>query len=232
LSRSTINRHLEVLSVVLHLARDKWQVLHRIPKITLLPVVEGRRRVLTPEEEADVIERFDELKHPELGQLTAFLADTGMREGNALKLEWRDINMRTGMITLWQNKVDEPYSIPMTERVRGILEVRKENPLGPFIGISPTTYQHNWSRAKKLMKLDDDPQFVPYALRHTACTRLIEAGMPLEKVRQFMGHLELKTTLKYTHLNPESLRELAEVLDKNCGEFCGDFGHKNEKPDP
>jgi integrase len=60
----------------------------------------------------------------EAADLFAVLLDTGMRLGEAVSLECRDVNLETGLTHVWKNKSDRPRSIPMTERVRGIVEPR------------------------------------------------------------------------------------------------------------
>jgi len=39
--------------------------------------------------------------------------------------------------------------------------------------------------------------WTPHDLRHTACVRMIEAGMPLHLVQEIMGHRDLVTTRRY-----------------------------------
>lgn len=213
-SHALTNRHLEVLSVILHLARDQWEVLNRIPKIELLKTPPGRIKVLSIEEEESLIQGFIELGYPHFADLVQILIDTGMREGNAIRLEWRDVNFKVGLISLWVNKADKPYSIPMTARIKRILMNRKlAGHLRPF-PYGQSTFKHVFTRVREKIGMRDDHQMVAYALRHTACTRLIAAGMDIKRVKEFMGHKIISTTEKYTHLNPEHLRELAAILDK------------------
>jgi hypothetical protein len=40
-------------------------------------------------------------------------------------LECRDVNMDTELIHIWENKEDRPRSIPMTARVKQLLQPRK-----------------------------------------------------------------------------------------------------------
>ena len=47
-----------------------------------------------------------------------------------------------------------------------------------------------------------------HTLRHSIATHLLEQGMPLQQVRQFLGHDQLETTEIYTHINQEQLRKL------------------------
>jgi site-specific recombinase XerD len=49
-------------------------------------------------------------------------------------------------------------------------------------------------------------------LRHTCCTRLIEAGVDLRSVMEWMGHSSLDITQRYAHFVPERLDHAADKL--------------------
>ena len=47
-----------------------------------------------------------------------------------------------------------------------------------------------------------------HCLRHSIGTHLIEQGVPLEQVREFLGHSQLETTEVYTHIGRKHLKNL------------------------
>jgi integrase/recombinase XerD len=49
--------------------------------------------------------------------------------------------------------------------------------------------------------------WTPHDLRHTACVRMLDAGMDVAKVQQMMGHEDLKTTQRYVRPRLEELIE-------------------------
>jgi integrase len=49
-------------------------------------------------------------------------------------------------------------------------------------------------------------------LRHTAATRMIEAGASIVAVSRILGHADLKTTMRYAHPE-ESLKDAVEYLN-------------------
>jgi integrase/recombinase XerD len=48
----------------------------------------------------------------------------------------------------------------------------------------------------------------PHHLRHSIATHLLEQGVQLEKVRDFLGHSQLDTTEMYTRVNQKQLKTL------------------------
>jgi len=49
-----------------------------------------------------------------------------------------------------------------------------------------------------------------HSLRHSIATHLIEQGIPVEQVRQFLGHSQLETTQVYTRISKEQMKELSK----------------------
>jgi site-specific recombinase XerD len=74
-----------------------------------------------------------------------------------------------------------------------------------------TAVKDAFERAVKKAKLED---LHFHDLRHTFATRLVQAGIDLYAVKQMMGHRSIKTTERYAHHAPESLRPSVRVLDE------------------
>ncbi len=54
--------------------------------------------------------------------------------------------------------------------------------------------------------------FIWHCLRHTFCSRLVMAGVPLKTVQELMGHKTIQRTARYAHLPPGHLQNAVELL--------------------
>jgi integrase/recombinase XerC len=61
----------------------------------------------------------------------------------------------------------------------------------------------------------------PHGLRHTFATHMLDGGAGLREVQELLGHSNLNTTVRYTHL---SLRQVMEVYDR-----AHPHGHGNKE---
>ena len=68
-------------------------------------------------------------------------------------------------------------------------------------------------RTKVAMKQIGRPECNFHSLRHTTASWLVQAGVDLARVREFMRHKSIQTTLRYAHLHPEHLDTVVSALD-------------------
>ena len=57
-----------------------------------------------------------------------------------------------------------------------------------------------WGKVAEAAKLDG---FTFHDLRHSFASKLVQAGVDLNTVRELLGHADIKMTLRYAHLAPE-----------------------------
>ena len=61
-----------------------------------------------------------------------------------------------------------------------------------------------WRRLRELVEeAKVSEQITPHGLRHSIATHLLEEGMKVERVRDFLGHQHLETTQLYTRIKTE-----------------------------
>ena len=213
-SNATINRKLAALSKLLTVAVERGGMEKR-PIIRRKPEGVGRIRYLSEGEEAKVLQIFRQWGKDDHVDVFMVLIDSGLRESELWRMEARDIDFTQGIMTVWKTKNGQPRSVPMTERVREIIECRSEAaPVGSLFPYRNEWFGHVWDRMREVLKLSEDRQFVPYALRHTCCSRLVQRGVNLRVVQEWMGHKTITVTLRYAHLCPTNLLNAVRVLNR------------------
>lgn len=128
---------------------------------------------------------------------------TGCRRGEILKLEPSDIKGDQLRIQAGNTKTLRERHIPITA------------PLRPWLAhlplpINAEGLKTGFNRARK--KAGIDVNF--HDLRHSTASLLINMGVPLEVIRDILGHTTVKTTERYSHLIVDRQRE---ALDKIAG---------------
>ena len=71
-----------------------------------------------------------------------------------------------------------------------------------------TSVQGAFKRALKRVGIER-PGVRIHTLRHSYATHLLEAGVNVHAIQQYLGHATLKTTLRYFHLT--SIKQLDHV---------------------
>lgn len=236
----SVNRELATLRRALHLA-EEWKVIRRAPKVKLLPGEPGRDWVLEPQAEQAYLAACP----PLLRDVAVLLLDTGLRVGEALALEWSAIHLqpvgaaRHGWLEVREGKSKAAQrAVPITTRVKGMLSERQtasksnwvfpgDSPDLPVLGTSLAHMHAKVCRpGKGKSRLYKFPaQFVLHSLRHTALTRLGEAGADAFTIKTLAGHSSVAISQRYVHPTPETV-ELAydrlEALNRKAlASFAG-----------
>lgn len=197
-SSGTINRKLAALSRMMNFAFDRGWISRKI-KFHKLKEAEGRVRFLDAAEYGRITE--DLHRHdPDMADLVVALVETGLRMSEALALEWKDIDFASGHLRVWENKGDKPRSVPLSSRVRTVLESRRSDASGPFVMMSNHSVRHRWDAMKKRLGLQDDAEFTPHCCRHTFASWLVQKGVPIFTVKELCGHRCIEVTMRYAHL--------------------------------
>ena len=214
ISTATVNRYLAALKTILRFKKQPSDYIKQGKE------TKGRIRVLSKMEETKLLDiirgaepTIRNVFYAETADLIEVLVDTGMRLSEGINVKYEDVNFETNLISIWVNKGEKPRSVPMTKRVKRIMEVRKAiNGVRPF-NITRHQAGHAWNWARKQMGLLDDKEFIMHALRHTCATRLVNKGVDLYVVKEYLGHSTIQVTERYAHLSPDKLAYAAGILE-------------------
>jgi integrase len=211
-SPATVNRELSVLSAILTLAVDD-ELIPSNPcrKVKPLRMDNTRNRYLSEDEEKRLLAA---LKGEEwLRSLVIAALHTGMRRGELFNLKWFDVDFTRGVIHVRQTKTDKDRDVPMNQTMRQMLESRPR--ASGYVFPSPRTggrlidIKHKFDEARTSANIKD---FRFHDLRHTAATRLADAGVNVVVIAEILGHGDIRTTKRYSHAMEESKREAVEKL--------------------
>lgn len=208
ISDSTINRRLAALSKMLTFALDRGYIARK-PKIERKKEPQHRIRYITEEEERELLTYLDHIGQPQMRDLCILGIDTGLRVGELLRIERRDV--QDGVLSVWRTKNGKARSVPLTTRCRAILEGDFEGKL--FDGFSHSKVNHYWNLCRRHLGMRGDTQFVPHAMRHTFCSRLVQRGVDIVSVSKLAGHSSIVVTMRYAHLAPDSLTNAIQKLE-------------------
>ena len=202
-----------------------------------LPKGEKAARALEPEEVARLLEAAEASRSRDMALLLRLMLETGLRRGEALALQWGDVDLERGEVRVWRAwaKVGSkgaftPLKTPTAKRVVPLplgllrrLKARKEellerlNPeevdglhlVGGVKPVDPDAFNHYLRRLAERAGLG---RVRVHDLRHTWATLALSRGIPLEVVSERLGHASPTITLNvYRHLLEEERR--GYVLD-------------------
>lgn len=213
-SNGTINRRLAVVSYALKWAEER-EYITRSPRIRRLREPKHRTRYISQAEEKAMFKYLKTIEREDMVDYVTVALDTGMRVGEVLILRGDNILFDEGVILLHEGttKNDEARTIPMTDRVADIMQRRVSGNEIVFPELSRSVIRHQWDRMRQELGLSEDAQFVPHAMRHTFCSRLVQRNVDLSVVKQLAGHKTLAVTLRYAHLNTANLKEAVQQLN-------------------
>ena len=152
--------------------------------------------------------------------------NTGMRKSEILSLRWKHADFVKGFIHIADSKSGRSRDIPMNglvfetlhamDRQREFVFENRETK-ARTIDVK-TAFKGACRRAEiKGLRFHD--------LRHTAASRMVEAGIDLVTVSRILGHSSIQMTMRYAHPTPENMR----LAVRKLGEFFEKSGKKPER---
>jgi integrase len=238
---ATVNRKAAHLRKLLNYAREEWALDTAVVRWKALPE-KARERYLQPGEEEALLAWFERMsgtrKHAtDARDLVVVLVDTGLRLEEALSLYGAlPVNfseLHTYSQVLWEqravmsvaNKGERKRTVPLTSRAMGVLLARRSRGL-LFPNITSSEVSREWRIVRNKMGLGQDKQFTLHCLRHTCASRLVSAGVDLYRVKEWLGHSNIRVTEKYAHLAPDQLDAARNVLE---GLVCPNIGTQPDR---
>ncbi|WP_423792113.1 tyrosine-type recombinase/integrase [Methanocaldococcus indicus] len=160
--------------------------------------------------------------------LIKFTYETGCRISEVLNLKYKDCDFNTGMFRITNTKTHEERVVVCSEETLEALRwyVRYNPRQGPddYIfqkqdgsKLSRNTILHVFNKVVKELKEEGkipiNKRITLHSLRHGRAVDLLEKGLPLDIVKELLGHKSLDTTLFYSH-SKERTKKLLKTIKK------------------
>ncbi len=203
------------------------------PKVRKLEERKDVGRSLSPEEETRLLDECDRQSSPNrsrsLGLFLRVALSTGMRSGEISALRWDQIDIQARVITVGRAKTSNgtgrriPFGPELASAIAaylgwyavqfGPLEAGwhlfpwgKPSPTDPKRHITDVTgaWEALRERAGVICRLHD--------LRHTAATKMAEAGIAESTMKSILGHMSQAMVERYSHIRMAAKREAVECL--------------------
>ncbi len=204
---TTANRYTTALGHVFTIAVNEWEWTEANPirKIKKYPESRGRVRFLSEEERNALLETCKQSENPYLYMITILAISTGARKNELLSLEWKQVDLTRGMITLLETKNNERRSLPLRGHALELMQthskVRRLDCSFVFPASSkcqPMDIRTAWENAVEKSEIED---FRFHDLRHTCASYLAMNGATLAEIAEVLGHKTLQMVKRYAHLS-------------------------------
>jgi integrase len=138
--------------------------------------------------------------------------NTGMRRGELLALRWESIDFDRQLLTVEgaMAKTRQTRHVFLNEEAVNALNHWREQCIdAQRVFPMATGFQTAW---KSLLKRAKIARFRWHDLRHHFASSLVQIGVPLNTVRDLLGHASVAMSLRYAHLAPDQRREAVTRL--------------------
>jgi integrase len=136
--------------------------------------------------------------------------NTGIRRGELLALEWSAADLVNNMLTIEGSnaKSKQTRHVPLNTEALDVLRRWKKQSRDKRM-FAFTGFKTAWSA---LLKQASIKGFRWHDMRHDFASRLASKGVPLNTIRELLGHQSLAMTIRYAHLQPDQKIEAVARL--------------------
>lgn len=179
--------------------------------------------IKTPEPELVFFSRdefralLNAIKESWLKDVVIFAALTGMRKGEIINLQWKDVDLKRRLITVQSNdnfttKRGKRRIVPMNDTILELLQNRQVQAMSEYVFTKAGgRIDKDWNSAlfkKYVIQLGLNPKLHFHRLRASFASWLVMDGVPIFAVSKLLGHSDVSITVQhYAHLAPENLHK-------------------------
>lgn len=218
-STGTVNRYFVPLLNCLRICRDDWGWLQTVPKLSKLDEPRGRTRYFTPSEARSILSCFDLDPRKDVRLVIRIAMTVGSRLGETCALTWQNVDLDERVLVFTTTKSGEVKGVPIPDGLHSELVAWKRDATGEFLFPAtrksrlPYIYDGVRKSFKKALGKLGISNASFHSTRHTVGSWATQDGVNRRKVAEVLGHRDLKTTDRYSHLDVEHLRSVVRDLE-------------------
>jgi len=173
--------------------------------------------VLSKKEVDDMITSKKNIKHR---IILMIVYGSGLRVGEAVRLKKYNIDIHRKVVNVERGKGRKDRQTLLPEAVIPLLEIyysKYDVSKWLFPGkvpekhISIRTAQHVCKSVLKINNIEKKASI--HTLRHSFATHLLESGIDIRYIKEFLGHTSIRTTERYLHVARDKAARIKSPLD-------------------
>ena len=175
-----------------------------------------RSRFLDEDEITRLLDACRDSQSDSLYDVVVLALSTGMRFSEILGLQWTDVDLKRGSITIGDSKNDESRVVPLQGEARKRLRQRVSRFKGNWVfpsqdGCKPAAIRGGWNNALSRAQIEN---FKFHDLRHTAASYLAMNGASMAALAEILGHKTLRMVKRYAHFTEAHTSELVQRMNR------------------
>jgi integrase len=179
------------------------------------PLNNARERFLSTEEAGRLITAAEKSRNPLLAPVVGLLLLTGMRVSELLSARWEHVDLTGRSLYVPTSKTGRSRYVPLAQAAVTIIERMPRTNGAVYLFPSSkvpanhlTTIKHGWQTARDCANL---PGLRIHDLRHSAASFMVNSGVDLFAVGKVLGHANVASTARYSHLANDTLLAAVEA---------------------
>jgi integrase len=200
----------------------RWEIISKNPfsKQALCTVPEKAPVYFTKEDFQTLI---NVIREPWLKEMVIFAALTGLRRSEIINLRWSDVDLNSKFMVIQSNatyktKQGKRRVLPLNDIALYMLCQKVKRMSSEYVftlngnQVKGEWLSHKFKYYVYECKFPEDRLHF-HSLRHTFASWLVQDGASLFEVQKLLGHADAKTTMIYSHLQPQLMHHVVNKIN-------------------
>ncbi len=186
----------------------------------------AKERFLSVDETQKLQVALEQSDNTQLKYIVPLMLMFGCRKRELLDAKWVDFDLERRNWHIPMSKNGKARNIPISSKALELLQKLPTWEGCPFVVPNPETKKPfgnlycSWNTARIRAGL---PEVRMHDLRHSFASNLVNSGQSIYVVSKLLGHSQIKTTARYSHLSDATLMSAVDAaamaINKNCTPF-------------